>query len=186
MGSTQGVLSETERTDIHALARFITRHVDETWWSLLQKHHARLLESYQKVGDMAYGAYLEFLFRPIHQQLKQAGLRVEPKLPGDFDSSREWGNADESDQQRWMWSSIVATTGEALGTIVTITFHDHTQFRVPRQPQIIGLEATDKMAVVEALSQRSADFKQAREFVIEYEEYLRSQAEAEQQEGQAQ
>jgi hypothetical protein len=62
----------------------------------------------------------------------------------------------------------------SLGTIVTITFHDHTQFRVPQKPQIIALTQTSKEAVVEALSHRCADFKNALEFKIEYEEYLRS------------
>jgi hypothetical protein len=61
---------------------------------------------------------------------------------------------------------------------------DHTQFRLPRQPQILALSESGKEAVVEALSRYSADFSQAREFVVEYQEYLRSQAEAEKHEGQ--
>ncbi len=63
--------------------------------------------------------------------------------------------------------------GEEIGTIVTIIFHDHTQFRLPRQPQIIALAQTSKDAVVEVLSDRSTDFKNALEFQIEYAEYLR-------------
>jgi hypothetical protein len=101
-------------------------------------------------------------------------LRPKPRFPGDFNISREWGTKEETDQQRWMWSIIESTEGKSLGTIVTITFHDHTQFRVPQKPQIIALTETSKEAVVEALSHRSADFKNALEFKIEYEEYLRS------------
>lgn len=41
------------------------------------------------------------------------------------------GYAPQTDQQRWMWSTIESTAGEPLGTIVTITFHDHTGFHVP-------------------------------------------------------
>jgi hypothetical protein len=58
-----------------------------------------------------------------------------------------------TDQQRWMWSTIRGMEdGEPLGTIVTIVFHDHTQFRIPRSPQIIALLETSKETIVEALS----------------------------------
>jgi hypothetical protein len=73
-----------------------------------------------------------------------------------------------------MWSTLHSTEGEALGTIVIIVFHDHTRFRIPRRPQIIALIETGQAAVVEALSQRSTDFKHAREAKIEIAEYLRS------------
>lgn len=69
---------------------------------------------------------------------------------------------------------IASMEGEEIGMIVTIIFHDHTQFRLPRQPQIIALAQTSKDAVVEVLSNRSPEFKKAQEFQIEYAEYLRS------------
>ncbi len=70
-------------------------------------------------------------------------------------------------------SDRCGSKGKALGTIVTIIFHDHT-VSPPRQPQAIALTETSKEAVVEALSQRSTDFKNALEFQIEYAEYLQS------------
>ncbi len=85
------------------------------------------------------------------------------------------GNREETNQQRWMWSTIKSREGDSLGTIVTITFHDHNQFRIPQQPGIIALAQTDTDAVVEVLSQFSTDFKNAHEFKIEYAEYLQSQ-----------
>jgi hypothetical protein len=174
MNSSQIVLSGNKESDIHALARYIEDHIAENWQTILQTKHDKLLHAYNRAGDMAYGTYLDLLFRPVHKQLKQAGLRPEPRLPGDFDISREWGRMDETDQQRWMWSTIYSTEGESLGTIVTIVFHDHTQFRLPRQPQVIALTETSQEAVVEALSHRSTDFKNAREAKIEIAEYLRS------------
>ncbi|MDM9383077.1 DUF6022 family protein [Chlorogloeopsis sp. ULAP01] len=122
----------------------------------------------------SYGAYCYKLFRPIHKQLKQVGLYPLPWFPGDFNISREWGNIDQNEQQRWMWSKITTLEGETIGTIVTIIFHDHTQFRLPYQPQVIALTQTSKEAVVEGLSERSADFKSALEFQIEYAQYLHS------------
>jgi hypothetical protein len=173
--SSQNVLSGNKHQDIHALGQYIEGHIAGTWDTLLEQNRDKLLDAFDRGGDMAYGTYLNLLLRPVHKQLKLAGLRPKPKLPGEFDTSREWGNADESDQQRWMWSTIHAADGEPLGTIVMIVFHDHTQFRIPRQPQVIALPETSKDAVVEALSRRSADFAQALEFTIWYEEYQRSQ-----------
>jgi hypothetical protein len=175
MQPLQDFLAQNKKSDIFAIAQYIEGHIAENWQLLLQKHSDKLLRAFNKAGDMAYGAYLNFLFLPVHKQLKQVGLRPAPRFPGDFSISREWGTREETDQQRWMWSTIESTEGESLGTIVTITFHDHTQFRVPRQPQIVALTETSKEAVVEALSHRSTDFKNALEFKIEYEDYLRSQ-----------
>ncbi|HXV98187.1 MAG TPA: DUF6022 family protein [Anaerolineae bacterium] len=174
MTVSQIVALDNKERDIHAIGRYIQAHIAENWQVVLETRHDKLLDAYNRAGDMAYGTYLDLLFRPVHKQLKQAGLRPKPRLPGDFDISREWGRLDETDQQRWMWSTIHSIEGEALGTIVTIVFHDHTQFRIPRQPQIIALAETSQQAVVEALSRRSADFKNAREAKIEIAEYLRS------------
>ena len=69
---------------------------------------------------------------------------------------------------------LEAAEGESLGTIVTITFHDYTQFRVPQKPQVIAWTQISQEAVVEAFSHRSADFKNAREAKIEVEEYMRN------------
>ena len=167
-------LSENKNSDIFAIAQYIDTHIAANWQTLIQKNIDKLVDVFNRAGDMAYGMYLGWLFLPVHKQLKEAGLRPKPRFPGDFNISREWGTKEETDQQRWMWSTIESAEGELLGTIVTITFHDHTQFRVPQKPQIIALTQTSKEAVVEALSHRCADFKNALEFKIEYEEYLRS------------
>lgn len=172
--SLREVLSESKAGAIFALARHIEEQIAGNWQTLLHKKSDKLLDAYNRAGDMAYGTYLNLLFRPVHKQLEQAGLRPAPQLPGDFDISREWGVQEETDQQRWMWSTINSAGGAPLGTIVTIVFHDHTRFRIPRQPHVIALTETGKEAVVEALSRRSADFKNAREAKLEIEEYLRS------------
>ena len=167
------VLTSEER-DIHAIGRFIEDQIVATWETVLKKNAAKLADAYAKGGDMAYGTYLTLLFRPIHKQLREAGMTAKPRFPGNFQISREWGQADETDQQRWMWSTVNAATGGSLGTIVTIVFHDHTRFRLPRPPQIIALAETGKEAVVEALAHRSDDFRNAREASIEIAEYLQS------------
>jgi len=173
--SSRALLSDDERRDIFALGHRIERHIAESWQAILQTKHDRLLEVFEKAGDAAYGTYGTLLFRPVRRQLEQAGLRASPRLPGDFEISREWGNADESDQQRWMWSTIKTAAGEPLGTIVTLFHHDHTRFRVPRQPGILALREIDKAAVEAELSRRSPDFARAVEFKVWYAEYLRGE-----------
>ncbi|GET35814.1 DUF6022 family protein [Microseira wollei] len=174
MASLQEFLAANQQRDILAIAQYIEAHIALNWQTLIHKNIDKLVGVFNKAGDMAYGMYLGWLFLPIHKQLKQAQLRPEPRFPGDFNISREWGNQEQTDQQRWMWSTIESAEGKSLGTIVTITFHDHTQFRIPQKPQIIALTETSKEAVVETLSQRSADFKNALEFQIEYADYLRN------------
>ncbi|MCM3240648.1 DUF6022 family protein [Heyndrickxia oleronia] len=171
--SLKEVLQDSKRSHIDTIAQYIEGHIRENWQTVLLEKRDQLQEAYNEGGDMAYGTYLNLLFLVIHKQLKEAGLRPEPRFPGDFDISREWGE-DDSERQRWMWSTVHSSNGEPLGTIVTIVFHDHMQFRVPRKPQIIALSETSKEDVVAALSLRSYDFKHALEFTVEYEEYLRS------------
>jgi hypothetical protein len=168
-------LEESNAVRIDAIASYIEAHVTAHWQTVFSHHQNKLQKAYKEAGDMAYGTYLNLLFLPIHKQLKEAGLRPEPKFPGEFDISREWGNEEENDQQRWMWSTVYSPNDEQLGTIVTVVYHDHTQLRVPRQPRIIALNETGKDNVVAALSLLSPNFEQALEFTEEYAKYLRSQ-----------
>ena len=94
-------------------------------------------------GDAVCGVFQKLLFAPIKRSLAAADLKAVPGLPGNFQSSREWGNEAET-QQRWMWSVTQSSSGEALGTLVHVIHHDHTAFRVPQQPEIIALRETDK------------------------------------------
>ncbi|MBW7453718.1 DUF6022 family protein [Paenibacillus sepulcri] len=169
------ILQESRGNRIDAIAQYIVEYIDGNWQAVLRNNAEQLLKAYNEAGDMAYGTYLNLLYLPVHKQFKEAGIRPEPRLPGEFDISREWGNAEETDQQRWMWSSIHTQDGEALGTIVTIVHHDHTRFHIPRKPGMIALIETAKADVTSALSLLSEDFRHAQEFTVEYAEYLRKQ-----------
>jgi Family of unknown function (DUF6022) len=166
---------DLKNLDIHALGRYIKEHIDLTWQTLLETRHDHFKKVFEEIGDEAYGAYLEFLFRPIFQAFKTAGLEAVPKLPGEFEISREWGSTTEqTDQQRWMWSTVQKATGEAIGTLVVIVYHDHTMFRIGRQPEILSLNEVGKEAVVKALSERSSTFAAAQEASVEIAAYLES------------
>jgi hypothetical protein len=171
------LLQDSKEHSIFTIAQYMENHIAENWQIILENNHNQLMDAYLKAGDIAYGTYLNLLYLTVHQQLKQSELRPDPRLPGDFNISREWGaNEEGTDQQRWMWSTIHRIEdGVPLGTIVTIVFHDHTQFRLPKSPQIIGLSETSQEEVVATLSQRSVDFKNALEFKIKYAKYLENQ-----------
>lgn len=171
-------LSERERTDIFALGERIEAHIAEQWEPLLEENAEALQIAYERSGDAAYGVFLGLLFRPLRILMEQAGLRANPHFPGDFEASREWGNEDETDNQRWMWTTIGNAAGEPLGTIVTIAHHDHQLFRVPRAPGILALREAGKAEVEAELSRRSTDFAAATEFSVWYAEYLKSQGES--------
>ena len=68
----------------------------------------------------------------------------------------------------------VDANGAPLGTLVTIIYHDHTQFRLPRPPHLFALAEVGEEAVVAALSARSAEFRRALPFTEEYALYLQS------------
>jgi hypothetical protein len=170
-------LSEAEQKDILALGARIEAHIAEQWQPLLEENDEVLRVAYERSGDAAYGVYLGLIFRPIRILMEQAGLRANPHFPGDFDASREWGNEDESDNQRWMWTTIENADGQTLGTLVTIAHHSHQGFHIPRAPGLLALREVGKAAVEAELSHRSADFAAATEFSVWYAEYLKSQGE---------
>lgn len=170
MESLQAFFAKNGSSDIHALARYIQQHVDEQWESVYQQTRDEMIARYDEIGDSVYGIYGTHLFRHIHDQLKEVGWRATPRLPGDFNASREWG--EETDRERWMWSKITTKDNTPIGTIVVTFYHDHEQIRIPRAFKIIGLDVTGKRDVVAALSKLSPDFREAREARIEIAEYL--------------
>lgn len=163
-----------ETGDIRALGRQVEGYVAAAGQGLWERRHARLLDAYQRVGEMAYGAYLELLFRPLHRLARQSGLGLAPRFPGRFEISREWGA--EEDRQRWMWSAVAAPGGAPLGTLVFQVHHDHTGFRLPRPVGVLALAEAGDEAVIAALSRRSPEFAAAREASVEIAEYLQSLA----------
>ena len=168
-------LSDLERTNIAALGAFVNAQINAHWQGILERESATLERLFATEGDAAYGVFQKRLFTPIKRSLEAAGLKAVPGLPGNFGSSREWGNEAETHQQRWMWSVIQTLSGEAQGTLVNVIHHDHTAFRVPHQPEVIALFETGKKAVEAALSSRSSDFAAALESTVWYAQYLESQ-----------
>lgn len=170
MESLQTFFEAQPARDIFALGRYIEQHIAENWEAVFQQNQAEMIARYDEIGDAVYGLYGTRLFRHVHDQMRLAGLKAVPRLPGHFDSSREWGD-DDSDRQRWMWSKISALDGRPFGTIVCAFFHDHVQIRIPRPLRIIALAETSKRDVVKTLSDLSPEFQNALEAREEYAQY---------------
>jgi hypothetical protein len=163
-------LEQQGKSDIFTIGQYIQQHVNEHWEAIFQQVQPEMVARYEEIGDGVYGIYGTHLFREIHAQFKASGFRAVPRLPGNFNSSREWGD-DETDRQRWMWSKISTTTGEAVGTIATGFYHDHIEIRIPRPFKIVALPETTKRDVERALGELMPEFKQALEARIEYAAY---------------
>lgn len=157
---------------IASLAREVERLVNARLAEILPARLGEFEGRFARDGDMAYGALNTELFAPVRRLLQSRDLRAVPRLPGSFQESREWGNADESHQQRWMWSIIRRRNGEAIGAIAVGAHHDHHQFRLPRPPEILPVEATTPARVVEALGLRMPEFAQAQPFREWYRDWL--------------
>jgi hypothetical protein len=172
MESLQAFFDAQASRDIFALGRYIEQHIAENWEAVFLQNRDEMIARYAEIGDTVYGIYGTRLFRPVHDEMRLVGLKATPRLPGNFNTSREWGD-DETDRQRWMWSKITEANGTPFGTIVTLFFHDHEQIRIPRPFQVIALAETAKNDVVKALSALSPDFKNALEARVEYAQYYK-------------
>jgi hypothetical protein len=172
MQTLQEQLAQSKQPAINGIAAFLQQHINAHWQTTFDACHAELIEKFPQIGDSVYGIYGNYLFKPAYRQIKEAGFRITPKLPGNFMISREWG--EETDRQRWMWSKVTTAEGTPIGTLVIVFYHDHETIRIPRAFDVIALEATSKPDVIRALSQRSPEFAAAREAKIEIAEYLAS------------
>lgn len=165
-------------SDIFTIAQSIERYVNENWERVFEHVQQEMNDRYEEIGDGVYGIYGTELFRAVHTQFKQVGLRSVPRLPiGNFATSREFG--EEDDRQRWFWSKITTMEGATVGTIAIVYHHDHVQIRIPRPPGVIALKETSKAAVVAALSRISPEFGNALEARVEYAEYYQQGAASE-------
>ncbi|WP_221089374.1 DUF6022 family protein [Deinococcus aquaedulcis] len=169
------VLSPVPSGDIEALGDWLDAQLAAQWQDVLGTHAGKLADAYARAGDAAYGTYLNLLLRGAKRELRAAGLRAQPPLPGDFGVSREWGNAQETDQERWMWSVLHSPDGTPLGTLVVAMAHDHTRFHLPRRPRAFGVPSVDLTQTETLLGERSADFAAALPFHAWYEADLKRQ-----------
>ena len=161
-------LAEKKEVTVHTLASYIRQYIREQLPVMLQENQEKLELTFAKAGEYAYGLYGRTLFQPLQEQLKQAGIKAEPDFPGDFatTSIEYWGPPEE--RERCMWSVLSTESGQALGTIVTQIFHDHTRFRIPHAPGIIVLEETETGAILNALSHAATRLNRAtREEVLQ-------------------
>ncbi|MBO0777954.1 MAG: hypothetical protein J2P37_03915 [Ktedonobacteraceae bacterium] len=141
------MISRDGRT-IETVAAYVQQYVDEHYAKVMQEHRETLEEIRARVGDPAYARYAQELFRPVYDELKQAGLICDPALPGTFPLSREqWGPEDK--RERRFWCVLREEDGTALGTLITRFFHDHTRLRIPHQPTILAFSQINQSIIAQ-------------------------------------
>ncbi|MFD1412962.1 DUF6022 family protein [Oceanobacillus jeddahense] len=135
------VMSAKGRT-IEILTHYIQEYIDDQWEQVWNLNLEKLENVYVKNGDVAYGIYISKLFHPVMREIYEAGLKPKPLLPGDFRQSKEsWGPWEE--RERRFWSVIYQENDQALGTLFTSIFHDHTCLRIPKPPKLYFMKETD-------------------------------------------
>lgn len=169
--SDQPAPAVVEQATVLEIAGQVQQLVDAELSTILPAREAEFQQRFARDGDMAYGALNTELFAPVRLMLKEMEIKATSRLPGDFQTSREWGNADETHQQRWMWS-MLTRNGGAFGAIAVGSHHDHSCFRLPRPPEIIGLTATTHGQVCRELARLKPDFGTSVPFREWYQQFL--------------
>ncbi len=148
-------LAEKREITIQTLASYVRQYIREQSPLVLHEHQEKLLATFNKAGEYAYGMYSHILFEALKAQLKAAGFITEPEFPGHFATAsiEYWGPPEE--RERCLWCVVRTVEGKTLGTLVTRVFHDHTRFRIPHAPGVITLEETETPAIIDALSHAS-------------------------------
>lgn len=143
------MFSLTGRT-IETTAAYVQQFVNEHYLQVLQRHRQELEELFVRVGEPTYARYSQELFQPVSDELQQAGLICDPSFPGTFPLSREqWGPQEE--RERRFWCVLHQPQAEDLGTLITSLFHDHTRFRIPRQPVVLAFAQTDHATIAQMI-----------------------------------
>jgi vancomycin aglycone glucosyltransferase len=163
-------------SDIHALARRVQAIVDLELARILPVRQDEFQRRFEAHGDLAYGTLNAELFRPVQTALREAGFKATPRLPGSFQRSREWGNPEETHQQRWMWSVIRTAQGTPIGSLAVGSHHDHSRFRLPRSPEILALRATVPSRIVAEIAQTHPRYAEQEDFKDWYAQYLAQQS----------
>lgn len=139
---------------LEVAAAWVQQFIDEHYMQVWQDQQQGFEALFVRAGEPAYARYSQALFRPIIEELKQAGLDCDPGFPGLFPASREqWGPQEE--RERRFWSVLHQAQDADLGTLVTSFFHDHTSFRIPRPPTVLTLTQTNQ-TIIAQLVERSA------------------------------
>jgi Family of unknown function (DUF6022) len=167
----------TLHADIHDLAQRIQHIIDEGLAAILPVRQAEFDERFARDGDMAYGALNTELFTPVRHLLRELEVEAKPRLPGSFSDSREWGNEDETLQQRWMWS-VIRRNGAPIGAIAVGSHHDHIRFRLPRSPEVVAVTGTTAGQIISQLGESMPEFAAAQPFRDWYKDYLANSSEA--------
>lgn len=130
----------------------LQKYINSHWQYLWDKHLAdtQRIFTEQSQGP-AYAFYAGKLFSSLGSEIKTAGLTTVPDFPGNFQQSHEQG--PEEKRVRRFWCVLYRDKDNALGTLVTHFYHDHTHLQLPKIPKITNLEEIDPGAIQQTINQ---------------------------------
>lgn len=137
---------------IQSLAEYINQYLQQQWELVLQENYNELSDMFTKIGEPAYGAYLNKLIHPIFNELTNHGFILKPGfiVPN---SVEHWGPPEE--RERCLWCVVKKEDGNSIGTLVLRFFHSHVKFDIPLAPEIIALGETERDAIIDTISDAS-------------------------------
>ncbi|NBD25823.1 DUF6022 family protein [Paenibacillus glycinis] len=137
---------------IEAITRMAGETLARAWRAVFEDRHDELTEMFAAHGDRAYGVWIQRFMLPVAARLAEDGYDIKPGF-NRKDSVENWGPPEE--RERCAWYVVRTADGDALGTMVLQVYHSHRSFRLPCAPRLLALEATEREAIVAALSDPS-------------------------------
>jgi hypothetical protein len=160
MKSLRGLLTDSKKSIPNTIATFIDQNLNAHWEEEVSKNNQFNVDAYKRMGEPAYGMFVIKLLKPVFAEIELEGFALESDYLAS--SVELWGPPEE--RERCMWF-FIKKDGVRLGSIVIRIIHDHTQFRLPYVPKVMGLSETTDQKVREALSYASHRKAKINEFI---------------------
>ncbi|CAN7657044.1 DUF6022 family protein [Paenibacillus sp. LjRoot153] len=155
-------------TQIDHLFRKAEKQLSDTWKSVLESKQTELIQMFNTYGDRAYGVWIQDFMALVIEPFQQEGYQVKAGF-NRHNSVENWGPPEE--RERCAWYFIHNHEGAPIGTLVLQIYHSHRSFFVPRAPQLLFLQVTEREDILTALSQSTTrvrwDRKEERTHTLE-------------------
>ncbi|KRE70004.1 DUF6022 family protein [Paenibacillus sp. Soil750] len=135
---------------IDLLFRKAENRLSDTWKSVYENKQTELISMFNEYGDRAYSVWIQDFMAHVVEPFQQEGYQIKAGF-NRHNSIENWGPPEE--RERCAWYLIHDHVGTPIGTLVLQIYHSHRSFFVPRAPQLLFLQVTEKIDILSALSQ---------------------------------
>lgn len=135
---------------IDPIFRKAESQLSESWKSVYENKQTELIAMFNQYGDRAYGVWIQDFMAHVIEPFQQEGYQMKAGF-NRHNSVENWGPPEE--RERCAWYLIHDHEGKPVGTLVLQVYHSHRSFFVPRAPQLLLLQVTEREDILSALSQ---------------------------------